>query len=105
LRLERKQKTANDPSLAVHDYVSDMNKALSEMSRVCKDGAACCIVIGSSQLEGEKLEMDKILIKIADEHGFKLEDRFLRVINPKRKSTNIAFAKIRREHVLLFRKT
>jgi DNA modification methylase len=104
LRLERKQKAANDPSVAVHDYVSDMGQALSEMSRVCKNGAMCCIVLGSSQLEGKKIEMDKIFIGVARKFDFEVVNRFIRVINPKRKATNIAFAKIRREHVLLFRK-
>lgn len=104
LRLERKQKAANDPGVAVNDYVSDMSQALSEMSRVCKNGAKCCTVLGSSQLEGKKIEIDRILIDVARKCDFKLENRFIRVINPKRKATNIAFARIRREHVLLFRK-
>jgi site-specific DNA-methyltransferase (cytosine-N4-specific) len=104
LRLERKQKAANDPSVAVNDYVSDMSQALSEMSRVCKNGAMCCTVLGSSQLEGKKIEIDKILIDVARKCDFELENRFIRVINPKRKATNLAFARIRREHVLLFRK-
>lgn len=56
------------PALAVN-YFTDMERALSEMYRVARDGAKIAIVVGNGYV-GEIIESDLILSYIARELGF-----------------------------------
>jgi SAM-dependent methyltransferase len=64
----------NNMPLAAKAYFKDMNDALREMHRVCKDGAKLAIVIGGGCCPDRAIESDRITAELAERIGFRVEE-------------------------------
>ncbi|PJC45013.1 hypothetical protein CO038_00625, partial [Candidatus Pacearchaeota archaeon CG_4_9_14_0_2_um_filter_39_13] len=61
-------------SYIVYKYFFNMEKAIMEYQRVLKKGKHCVIVVGNNTVRGVKIPINRTLIKIAENNGFKLHD-------------------------------
>ena len=61
----------DDPEKA---YFDDMSKVLDELYRVCKPGAKLVIVIGGGCFPDKTVEVDSVLVKLAEEKGFVVQE-------------------------------
>ncbi|WKG33406.1 DNA methyltransferase [Priestia aryabhattai] len=86
-----------DPDL----YFKDMSKCFDEWYRVLKPGSRALIVIGDAIVNKKPVPVAEQFIKIMNEKGFNLENRWIRKIKTSRKSFNQS-ARMNEEHVLLF---
>ncbi len=60
--------------LSAKAYFKDMNSALNEVYRVCKDNAKVAIVIGGGCYPDRIVENDKIIAELAERIGFKVKN-------------------------------
>jgi SAM-dependent methyltransferase len=60
--------------LSAKAYFKDMNMALKEMYRVCKNGARLAIVIGGGCYPDRAIEVDKITAGLSERIGFTLKN-------------------------------
>jgi len=58
---------------AAQAYFTDMAKVMKELRRVCKPGAKLAIVIGGGCFPTEVVNVDEVLVGIAESIGFKCE--------------------------------
>jgi len=78
-------------------YFNDMEKAISEISRVLKSKKICCLVVDKDRkIRNIKFKLADELIKIAKNHNLLLEDKFYRYATKENKSEG--------ERILIFRK-
>jgi len=82
----------------VDRFLADMQKVIAEMFRVLKKKRYCCIVIGNPVVFGKEVLLNEILIDMAKECGFSVEEE---IIRGKYKTT---MGKMKREYILIFRK-
>lgn len=82
----------------VDRFLDGMKKVLREMFRVLKKKRHCCIVIGNPIVFGKEILLNEILIDMAKECGFSIEEE---IIRGKYKTT---MGKMKREYILIFRK-
>lgn len=68
----RKEKLAN--------YFDDMNKVLSEMSRVLKIGKYAVIIIGSNDIQTGGIRLENKVEEMALKHGFALDQKIVKPI-------------------------
>jgi hypothetical protein len=54
-------------------YFSDMAQVFRNLRRVCKSGAAVCVVVGDGCLPEGVVHVDALLPKVAEKEGFSLE--------------------------------
>ncbi|MBN2203041.1 MAG: DNA adenine methylase [Candidatus Aenigmarchaeota archaeon] len=64
----------SDFPLTAKAYFSDMNDAIKEMYRVCKDGSKLAVVIGGGCYPDRAIECDRITAELAEKVGFKVEE-------------------------------
>ena len=77
-------------------YIEFMNKFLLESFRVIKPGGRMCLVIGESPSRTSTID---IIIEIAIQHGFSLEEKLNRNI---RSSKRRLMARVKTENILFF---
>jgi site-specific DNA-adenine methylase len=58
---------------SVRKYIDDMRLCLLQIHRVLKKGACCCIVVGEAFVQGKRVSIGEILVKMAEELSFSLE--------------------------------
>jgi hypothetical protein len=95
-------------------YVWDMGGALSEVSRVLRDGGRAVYVVGDSTVRGTFIRNSSIVAAVAERHGLSLQSRQSRALPanrrylppPKRSGAGDALdGRMRREVVLVFNKS
>ena len=85
-------------------YLRDLTVCLREWSRVLVPRGRAVVVVGDAIVSGEFVPVGDTLVELAGRAGLQLEARWLRNLDRARKSFNRQ-ARIKREHVLLFRKS
>ena len=96
----------------VKQYTSDMQDCLKQSYRVLRRGGYAVYVVSNSVLQGTEIDTAKIVIEVASDAGFKLEDRYSRDIPrqhrylppPQTAANGQLAARMRTESVLRFRK-
>lgn len=91
------------PGAAPEPYFADMEQCMSEWHRTLREGGHALVAVGDAVVSHEFVPVGDRLVKIASALGFSLERRWIRHIDSSRKSFNQS-ARIKREHLLLFRK-
>ena len=86
-----------------HDFERQMGRCFWLLSKVMKEGAYACFVVGRSIIHGREIDNEAILEKAAMPQGFRKIGSAGRKIAPSRKSFNLHHAKIQREGVVIFR--
>jgi len=76
---------------------------MTEWKRVLKSGRRVLVIIGDAIVNKKFVPVGDKLAELAQEIGFELERRWVRNLDTKRKSFNQK-ARIKREHLLLFKK-
>ncbi len=91
------------PGATPDRYFDDMRHCITEWERMlCADGRAL-VVVGDAIVNGTFVPVGDSLVKISRDVGLALEKRWVRRLAVGRKSFNQG-ARIKREHILLFRK-
>lgn len=98
-----KHDTFTRPGATPDKYFDDMRQCITEWERVLDAGGRALMVIGDAVVNGAFVPVGDELVKISRDVGLALEKRWVRNLAVGRKSFNQG-ARIKREHVLLFRK-
>jgi hypothetical protein len=71
-----KYKKLNNPRIPhmITAYFVDMEKAITEWSRILAPGARVALVVDNVRFEGEMVPVDLVLSEIAERHGFVAEE-------------------------------
>lgn len=94
--------TSNDPESAMSRYTRDMELIFEQFSRVLKNNAHVCFVIGDSILNGKLIQADKLIIKIASEFNFEIKDTLVQNLKKTTRSFNSSFSNGKKnEYIIL----
>lgn len=65
----------NNPRIPVMllTYFVDMNKSISEWSRILAPGAGVALVVDNVRFEGQLVPVDLVLCDLAEQHGFRVD--------------------------------
>ena len=94
-------------------YVWDMGRAFTEVTRVLRSGGRAVYVVGDSTIRNTFVKNSAIIAAVAEEHGLRLQSRQSRALPanrrylppPKRNGSTAALdSRMRREVVLVFNK-
>lgn len=91
------------PGATPDRYFDDMRHCITEWERVLSADGRALVVVGDAIVNGVFVPVGDRLVKISSGAGLVLEKRWVRKLAVGRKSFNQG-ARIKREHVLLFRK-
>ena len=91
------------PGAVPDRYFEDMRQCITEWERVLDASGRALMVVGDSVVNGAFVPVGDSLVKISRDVGLTLEKRWIRKLAVNRKSFNQG-ARIKREHVLLFKK-
>ncbi len=58
----------------VEAYFEDMIKSIEEMHRILKQGGKAAVIVGNAYVNGEIINSDELLAKMAEEIGFHVEE-------------------------------
>jgi DNA modification methylase len=105
---------ARDAEIGKHDtftrkgatpdgYFRDLTGCLEEWTRVLRGGGHAAVVVGDAIVSGKFVAVGDAMAVLGQSSGLSLEGRWIRTVDPNRKSFNRE-ARIKREHVLVFRK-
>ena len=98
-----KHDTFTRPKATPDRYFADMSDCFKEWYRVLKPKAHTLIVIGDGIVSGKPVPVGDRFSEIMTEIGFTLDHRWIRNLKTNSKSFNQS-ARIKKEHLLLFRK-
>jgi site-specific DNA-methyltransferase (cytosine-N4-specific) len=98
-----KHDTFTRPNARPDRFFDDMRACFNEWERVLTDGGRIFVLIGDAIVNKEFVPVGDVFVEIAKESGLKLEERGMRNIAAGKKSFNMN-ARIKREHLLLFKK-
>ena len=84
-------------------YFEDMQQCFFEWYRVMKKNARCLIIVGDAIVSGEPVPVGDRFIDMMNSIGMICENRWIRNLDINKKSFNQQ-SRIKKEHVLLFRK-
>lgn len=90
----------NLPPIA-KSYFVDMDKALKEMYRVCRDNSKLSIVMGGGCFSDRVVESDKITAELAERIGFDVEDVFIARNSWCTKKRTIKVGRVRESVIIL----
>lgn len=90
--------------LTAEDFADDMQKCFLAFSKLLPIGRYACFIIGNSTIRGERVDNSSLLIKVAQNNGFRLRARIPREIPSTRKSFNPIIGSIRKESLLIFQR-
>ena len=88
---------------SLEDFHSQMSKVFRLLATAMRKGAYCCFVVGDSKIHGEIVDNSAHLEAAASDCGFELVYKCDREINPHRKSFNLHHARIKKEHVIVWK--
>jgi site-specific DNA-methyltransferase (cytosine-N4-specific) len=86
------------------NFKSALSKTFALLEKTVVLGGHVCFIVGRSKIHGQIINNSFIVECVAKDYGFSLLDKVKRNIEPKRKSFNLAYAKIRSEEILVFEK-
>lgn len=86
------------------NFESQMSAVFALLSKVVIKGGHCCFICGDSKIGGKVVDNSLALVNAASNNGFELIYQSERVLNQNRKSFNLHHARIKKEHVLVWRK-
>lgn len=69
----------------LHEYFIDMRQAVAEMFRVLKPASRAILVVGSSVARGIEIPTHSLIVDLAIQVGFHLEDIIYRELDPNRR--------------------
>lgn len=84
-------------------YFEDMEKCFWEWRRVMKKNSHCLVVVGDAIVSGHPVQVGDKFIEIMNSANMSCEERWIRNLDVNKKSFNQQ-ARIKKEHVLLFKK-
>jgi hypothetical protein len=87
------------------DFRSQMTKVFTLLASIMCKGGHCCFIVGDSKIHGQIIDNSQLLLQAAADTSFELVFRSERVINQTRKSFNLHHARIKCEHVLVWKRT
>ena len=87
------------------DFVVQMSSVFRLLDRVCTANATVCFVVGDSKIHGHIIDNAEVLRVAAASAGFALAGHVTRKMRLDRKSFNLFHARIRQEHVMVFKRT
>lgn len=87
-----------------YDFAVQMSSLLENLYPLCADGAFLCFVIGRSKVHGTIYNNDEIIAEAATNLGYHHVTTLERNMNNKRKSFNLAHARINKEYIVVLRK-
>ncbi len=97
-----KHDTFTRPRATPEPFFTDLRTCMREWKRVLKQGARALVVIGDAIVSKKFVPVGDRLAEIGQEMGLNLERRWVRSLSTTKKSFNQS-ARIKREHLLLFR--
>lgn len=97
-----KHDTFTRPRATPDRYFTDMGQCFGEWHRVLRQEGHAFVVIGDAIVSGEFVPVADNFIELASTHGLKFKKRWVRQLEVNKKSFNQG-ARIKREHLLLFR--
>jgi len=98
-----KHDTYTRPGAKPEPFFKDLKRCMCEWKRVLRPEARALILIGDAIVNKEFVRVGERLSGLGQELGFELERRWVRNVDTTRKSFNQR-ARIKREHLLLFKK-
>jgi len=98
-----KHDTYTRPGAEPEPFFKDLKRCMCEWKRVLRPEARALVVIGDAIVNKEFVPVGDRLAGLGQELGFKLERRWVRNLDTTKKSFNQR-ARIKREHLLLFKK-
>jgi site-specific DNA-methyltransferase (cytosine-N4-specific) len=86
------------------DFERQMAGVFQLLDHVCVEGATICFVVGDSKIHGQIVDNAEALKNAAAGSGFGVEGHVMRNMRGNKKSFNLAHARIRQEHILVFKR-
>lgn len=86
------------------DFERQMAGVFRLFDKVCTDDATVCFVVGDSKIHGRIVDNAEALKAAASGSGFVAEGHVMRNMRASKKSFNLAHARIRQEHILVFKR-
>ena len=86
------------------DFQQQMAGVFRLLDQVCTDDAAVCFVVGDSKIHGAIVDNASGLKEAAAASGFVTAGHVMRNMRASKKSFNLAHARIRQEHILVFKR-
>jgi hypothetical protein len=86
------------------DFQQQMAGVFRLLNLVCTDDAAVCFVVGDSKIHGAIVDNASALKEAAATSGFVTAGHVTRNMRASKKSFNLAHARIRQEHILVFKR-
>lgn len=87
------------------DFEHQMAGVFRLLDKVCTDDATVCFVVGDSKIHGQIVDNAESLKAAASSSGFVTEGHVMRNMRASKKSFNLAHARIRQEHILVFKRS
>ncbi|MGD0249201.1 MAG: RNA methyltransferase, partial [Candidatus Limnocylindrales bacterium] len=88
----------------INTFSEQMAPVMDAVARALVPSGICLVVVGDSLIKGELLDNASLFERLARAAGLRAIGRSSRPIRASRKSFNLAVARARDEHVLLFRR-
>lgn len=86
------------------DFQQQMAGVFRLLDQVCTEDAAICFVVGDSKIHGTIVDNASGLKEAAAGSGFVTAGHVMRNMRASKKSFNLAHARIRQEHILVFKR-
>ena len=87
----------------IEDFSNQMQYVFNLLTKTIISGGHICIVIGRSKIHGKIIDNAKIISVVGERAGFKKVTQIERILSKSRKSFNLSYANIKKEHILIFR--
>ena len=87
------------------DFLTQMSGVFRLLDRVCTANATVCFVVGDSKIHGNIIDNAEVLRGASESAGFAAVGHVTRTMRLNKKSFNLAHARIRQEHVMVFKRT
>jgi site-specific DNA-methyltransferase (cytosine-N4-specific) len=86
------------------DFFHQMSAVFKLFNNICTDDATICFVMGDSKIHGQIVDNSSALIKAGLISEFSIVGHVIRNMRASKKSFNLAHARIRQEHILVFKR-
>lgn len=86
------------------DFCRQMDKVFKLFEETVVEGGHVCIVIGRSVIKGNVINNSELISDLGNKRAFRLVADIERNISSTKKSFNLAYGKIKKENILIFRK-
>jgi excisionase family DNA binding protein len=87
----------------VNTFRAELKEILAWLQGCLRPDGYACFVVGDSILKGQVIHNDQLLIRVAKEIGYQVEDNLTRHMQDSKKSFNPAIGKIKDEHIVILR--